>query len=144
MVEPDTIRLLRECNAGIKMGIQALDEVITNIQKEELTQLVKTSRAHHAKLEQETEKLLHAYGDDGKQPHPMAESMARLKTEFGMMLDPSDEKIADLLTAGCDMGVKSLSRYLNQYAAADEQSKNIARQLIQMESNFSHSMRDFL
>ena len=37
------------------------------------------------------------------------------------------QTVADLMTDGCNMGVKSLSRYLNQYKAADEQSKNIAK-----------------
>lgn len=144
MIEPDTVRLLRECNAGIKMGIRAIDGVTGNIKKDELKQLVQESRAHHAKLEQQTEQLLHAYGDEGKQPHPMAESMAQLKTELGMMMDHSDQKIADLLTTGCDMGVKSLSRYLNEYAAADEQSKDIAKQLIRIESGLTKDLRDYL
>ena len=129
MIEPDTVRLLRECNAGIKMGIRAIDGVTGNIKKDEL---------------QQTEQLLHAYGDEGKQPHPMAESMAQLKTELGMMMDHSDQKIADLLTTGCDMGVKSLSRYLNEYAAADEQSKDIAKQLIRIESGLTKDLRDYL
>lgn len=28
MVEPDTIKLLRECDAGIKMGISSIEEVL--------------------------------------------------------------------------------------------------------------------
>lgn len=28
MIEQDTIRLLRECDAGIKMGVSSIDEVL--------------------------------------------------------------------------------------------------------------------
>ena len=35
------------------------------------------------------------------------------------------------------MGVKSLSKYLNQYAAADEASKGMARRLIVLESDLA-------
>ena len=47
-----------------------------------------------------------------------------------LALHDSDAEIADLMTEGCNMGVKSLSKYLNQYAAADEASKGMARRLI--------------
>ena len=30
MVEQDTIKLLRECDAGVKMGISSIDEVLDN------------------------------------------------------------------------------------------------------------------
>ena len=28
MISPDTIKLLRECDAGIKMGVSSIDEVL--------------------------------------------------------------------------------------------------------------------
>jgi hypothetical protein len=42
------------------------------------------------------------------------------------------------------MGVKSLSKYLNQYAAADEASKDICKRLIAMEKQLADDLRDFL
>ena len=34
MIEQDTIRLLRECDAGVKMGIAAIDEVLSDVENE--------------------------------------------------------------------------------------------------------------
>ena len=34
MVEKDTIRLLRECDAGVKMGVASIDDVIDRVQNE--------------------------------------------------------------------------------------------------------------
>ena len=31
MIQEDTVKLLRECNAGIKMGVSSLDEVLPKI-----------------------------------------------------------------------------------------------------------------
>ena len=59
-------------------------------------------------------------------------------------MDESDATIADLITDGCNMGVKSLSRYLNQYQAADEETKDIAKKLIKQEEELSIHMRSFL
>ena len=48
------------------------------------------------------------------------------------------------MTDGCNMGVKSLSRYLNQYAAADEVSKDITKRRIKLEEQLAVDMRQFL
>ncbi len=36
MIENDTIRLLRECDAGIKMGISSIDDSLKYVQNSEL------------------------------------------------------------------------------------------------------------
>ena len=67
-----------------------------------------------------------------------------MKTNAKMAVDGSDEAIADLMTSGCNMGVKSLSKYLNQYKAADETSKDIAKRLIHLEEQLTADIRPFL
>ena len=59
-------------------------------------------------------------------------------------MNDSDATIADLMTDGCNMGVKSLNQYLNQYEAADEQSKDIAKRLIALEERLAVDIRKFL
>ena len=48
------------------------------------------------------------------------------------------------MTDGCGMGVKSLSRYLNQYGAADEPSKDMAKRLIHLEETLGQDLREYL
>ena len=90
------------------------------------------------------QELLERYEDEGKEPNPVVKSMSWMKTNMKMMVDDSDATVADLMTDGCNMGVKSLSRYLNQYAAADETSKDICKRLIKLEEDLSVKMRDYL
>ena len=94
-----------------------------------------------------TEAMLYAAGHvdrQGKDPPAMASAMSWLKTQGALMMDPADHTIADLMTDGCDMGVKSLSKYLNKYGAADEKSKDCAKKLIAMEAHLAQSLRPFL
>ena len=49
----------------------------------------------------------------------MAKGMAWLKTNFKLAAESSDDAVADFITDGCNMGVKSLSGYLNNYKAAE-------------------------
>ena len=74
----------------------------------------------------------------------MASVMSKMKTGVMLSMHPDDKTIADLMTDGCNMGVKSLNRYLNQYEAADEYSKDIAKRLIHLEAQLSVDMRPYL
>lgn len=40
MKQEDTIRLLQECNAGIKMGVASIDEVINRVENENFRSLL--------------------------------------------------------------------------------------------------------
>lgn len=144
MVEQDTIRLLRECDAGVKMGIESIDEVIDYAKSENLKQYLNRCKDEHSEINAEIQRLLGEYHDDGKEPNPVAQSMSWIKTNAKLLVNESDHTIADLMTDGCNMGVKSLNKYLNQYEAADEQSKNIAKRLIRLEEHLALDIRKYL
>ena len=144
MVEQDTIRLLRECDAGIRMGMDSIANVVEHVESQELRRCLVQRRDAHQQLEAEIRTLLLRYQDKGKAPDPVVKSMAHLKTAAKLGINDSDETIASLMTDGCNMGVKSLSRYLNQYQAADERSKDIAKRLIALEGQLVVDIRSFL
>ena len=144
MIEQDTIKLLRECDAGIKMGVSSIDEVLEYVKSETLKKYLIDCKSEHNKLGAEIQEHLDRFSDDGKDPNPIAKGMSWMKTNIKLIMQESDHTIADLITDGCDMGVKSLSRYLNQYKAADEFSKDIAKRLIHLEEKLGQDVRDFL
>ena len=144
MIEQDTIRLLRKCDSGIKMGISSVDEVIDKAQSQNLRRCLSQYKKDHEKLKEDMQGLLEDYHDEGKDPPQMAKGMAWIKTNDKIAMEEPDAAIADLMVDGCNMGVKSLSKYLNQYAAADEKSKDIAKKLIKLEERMSVDMRSFL
>lgn len=144
MIESDTIKLLRECDAGIKMGVASIEDVLDFVYNEELRKYLTDCKNEHNKLKEEIQTLLDKYHDDGKQPNAMAKSMSWMKTNVKLVMDESDETIADLMTDGCNMGVKSLNKYLNQYKAADEKTKDITKRLINLEEKLAVDIRCFL
>lgn len=144
MIEPDTIKLLRECDAGIKMGTESIDDVLDNVQSEAFRKCLTDCKEEHEKLKSEIRGLLDQYQDEGKEPGVMAKSMSWMKTNMKLAMDRSDETIADLMTDGCNMGIKSLNKYLNQYKAASEQAKNITKRLIHQEEKLTADIRPFL
>ena len=144
VINSDTIKLLRECNAGTKMGVESIDEVIDYVQNEEFKNLLIGSKSRHEALGQETRDLLNSYSDDGKEPSAIAKGMSWLKTNFKLTVDSSDETIADLITDGCNMGTKSLRRYINEYPAAEDKAKDIAFRIIMVEEDTIDGVKKFL
>ena len=144
MIEQDTVKLLRECDAGVKMGVASIKEVLEYVRSERLKKLLSTCKEEHDGLNNEIQELLEQYKDDGKEPNPLAKGMSWMKTNVKLAMNESDHTIADLITDGCNMGVKSLNRYLNQYKAADEVSKDIAKRLINLEEKLAIDIRSFL
>jgi len=144
MVEQDTIKLLRECDAGVKMGVSSIDDVIGYVKDEKFKEMLSECKSDHEELRGELQGLLRDYNDEGKEPNPMAKGMSWIKTNAKLMMDESDETIADLMTDGCNMGVKSLNKYLNQYQAADEKSKDMTKSLIHLEERLAENMRPYL
>ena len=144
MIEQDTIKLLRECDAGVRMGISSIDDVVDHVSHTRMLLCLSKCREAHLHLAQEVEAALKRFGDEGKKPNPIAKTMSEMKTNMSLMMDDSPRKIAELMTDGCNMGVKSLSMYLNRYKAADESAKDICKRLISLEEQLTVDMRDYL
>ena len=144
MIEQDTIKLLRECDAGIKMGTDAIDDVLGHVKNEKMKSELNDCRRAHEELKLDCRQRLHRFEDEGKAPNALAEGMSKLKTNVKLLADPTDEAVAELMTDGCNMGVKSLSKYLNQYEAASEKTKDIAKKLVHLEADLVSDMRGYL
>lgn len=144
MVEQDTIRLLHECDSGIKMGVAAIDEVMDSVKSQELRQSLQKSMTENEQIKNDLQTMLIDYHDEGKDPNPVAKGMSWFKTNMKLKMNESDSVIADLITDGCNMGIKSLNRYMNQYKAADEKSKDLAKRLIGVEEKLAYEIRPFL
>lgn len=146
MIQGDTIKLLRECDAGIKMGVTSIDEVLLKVSDPIMQKDLKKAMDEHEKLGEKATTILHKYQDAGKDPSPIAKSMSWMKSNVKMAINQEEHEktVAELITDGCNRGIKSLSGYLNEYKEADEQSKDIAKKLITIEEHLVDNMRGYL
>ena len=144
MENQDTIKLLKECDAGTKMGVTSIDDVLDMVKDESLRKLLMESKDHHSKLGNDLHSLLNEYGSEEKDPNPIAKGMSWFKTNMKITMKNSDSTIADLITDGCDMGVKSLHKYMNQYRNADKKAVDICKRLISIEEDLRDKLRVYL
>lgn len=140
----DTIKLLKECDAGIKMGIEAIDEVLDHVSDAEFKDKLINYKKDYNFLENQILALLNEYNKNGKDPSPIAKGMSKITTGIKMAIGKNDATIADLMTDGCNMGVKSLNKYLNEYTNASDDSKELAKKLIRLMDNQEFDIRKYL
>lgn len=140
----DTVHLLRECDAGLKMGITSIEEVYDSVHATELGNVLVKAKKEHEALEQEVERMLSECDAEEKEPNVMAKTMSWMKTNVKLVADGSDKTVADLITDGCNMGIKSLYRYLNQYKAAEDKVKDLVRKTIKVEEHMREEMCAYL
>ena len=126
------------------MGVSSISEILPDVQNAVLRQKLTVCKNEHEKLGNETQELLNKYQDSGKEPNMFAKGMSWIKTNTKMMMSPTDKTISDLIIDGCNMGVKSLNRYLNEYGAAEEKAKDITKKLINLEESLAVDIREYL
>ena len=144
MRQQDTNQLLRERNAGIKMAIDTIKEVLPNVKSQTLKEKLEKCEKEHERLGDETHSLLCQNRQSDEEPGMMAKGMSWMKTNMKMSLNPGDDTIADLISTGCDMGVRTLCRYLNRCKDASEQARSLVKRVIKVEEELSVELRTFL
>lgn len=144
MEHQDTIHLLKECDAGSKMAVTSIQDMMGNVKNQSLHSLLKETKAHHEQLGNELHALLIKFGCEEKDPNPIAKGMSWVKTNLKLTMDDCDATIADLMTDGCNMGVKSLKKYMNQYPKADTEVKKLCNRLIGIEEQLAKELAQYL
>lgn len=144
MPNDDTIKLLKECDAGTKTAISSIKEVLDNVQSKDLLSLLTESTEKHQLIIKDIKEYLEEIEGDGKDPSPMAKMMSWMKINVEMMMHENDKTIASLIIDGCNMGIKQLTGYLNEYTNAEDKAKRLAKRLINEEENLSDSLKKYL
>ena len=144
MLNQDSIHLLKECDAGSKMAVTSLKDMLEHIKSESFYKLIKETLVHHENLGNEIHEYLNKCACSEKETNPIAKGMSWLKTNMKLTMEDNDKTIADLITDGCNMGVKSLKKYMPQYPEANEQVQNLCTKLINIEEQLTKEVAQYL
>lgn len=143
-MQTDTIKLLRECDVGVKMGIDAIEQMLPCVKDNELRHILEVGKTTHRVIGEDIRERLRICDDLGKDPPRIAIAMSRAKICASMMLCGTERRIACLMTDGCHMGIKILSKHINRCDSADEHAVLLARRLIAAEEYLAGRLRPHL
>ncbi len=140
----DTISLLKACNEGCKYATNSMEQLYPHIKDDNLKQVIDDYNGKHIKIGDQCHVLLNKYDADEEDPKPMAEMFAKMSIGTKMLVDESSQKIAEIMLDGCHMGIKSVGKYMNKYTDASKESRNLARELIQVEQNYMNDLIGYI
>ena len=140
----ESIGLLQACDSGTKTGMNSIRAVLDKVHDVELLRLLTHSMETHEKLGKEIMALLETARQEGRDPSAMARIGAWFKISMELLMEPSDSTVADLITDGCNMGVKQISVYFNHYPNADGKVKALADRLRIEEEQLAKQLRLYL
>lgn len=140
----DTIKLLKECNSGCKSATNSMEQVQSFIGDEKLKSIIDRYNKMHIKIGDECHQLLNDCNEDEKDPNVLAKAFSWISTEMKLMVNDDSHKIADIMIDGCNMGIKSVSEYINKYKAASKESSDLAKNLVKIEQDFMNELLAFL
>lgn len=140
----DTINLLKECNSGCKMATNSIEQLLPNITDQKLKSIIKEYNDKHIKIGDECHEMLNKLSAEEKDPPVIAKAFSWISTEMKLMMNDDTHKIADLMIDGCNMGIKSVSEYINKYGSASSESMDLAKRLVRMEQEFINELLGYL
>ena len=79
MVNEDTIGLLKECDAGVKIGIESVEMVLDKVNDNQLFSILEKYLDDNKKLENKINFELNKFKDNEKDPNPIAKAMSWIK-----------------------------------------------------------------
>ncbi|MBP3206506.1 MAG: hypothetical protein IJ147_07965 [Lachnospiraceae bacterium] len=143
-MDANTIELLKECSSGCQMAMDSVKKMREYTKDEKLNELLEAYGEKHRQLEGEINEQLRNCGEEEKAPAKMAEIMANMEMSLKMMVHPDDHEVAKIMMDGCNMGIQSVSEYVNKYPDASGESQNVAKKLIGIEEDFMQEMKGYV
>lgn len=140
----DTIVLLKECNSGCKNATNSMEQVFSYIHDINFQDLISKYNRKHIDIGNKCHELLNNIGKSEEDPAIMAKVFTKLSTDAKLMLNDDTAKIAELMVDGCSMGIKSISKVLNQCRNASAESIRLAKSLISTEQDFMDNLLAYL
>ena len=140
----DTTELLKEFNAGSKMAVDAIDQILPMTESDSLRRLLNDNKEKHTVLGEKIHQELTKNGQRAEDPPVMAKAMAHVTTSVKMMMKGDDHEVASIITDGCNMGIKSLHEYLNQYQGAAPEARRLTGELADLEASLMEDLQQYL
>jgi len=144
MTEMESCSLLKQCDTGVRMGLEALDQATTKIKDPAFLDIVKNAYDEHKRMQEEIEKLECKMQMEKPQKNQIVSALSRIKSDFLFAINNRDSTVAKLMTDGAFMGINALEKHLNRTPFASVSVRDIAEEIVDIEDDFLVKIRPYL
>ena len=144
MKEKESINVLDELNKGACMGIDSINFIFDKIEDKKLKEVLSDQVDYYKSITDKIGELYPEYSE--KEPHEtsaMNKAMTWWGIEMQTMMDSSDEKIAELLLKGTNMGIIE-GRTLLKHKDTDPEVEELIEEYIGVQEEIVEKLKKFL
>ena len=139
-----TEMLLQECYSGLCMAVDSMEQVLPYAKNDELQNVINKYKEKHERLKQQTSDIMCRHDVELKKPGMLASAFSWITAEAKLMIENDSNQIAKLMMDGSNMGIQSITEYMNKNEAAEDDVIAIAKKIIRVEEEFLQEMKRFL
>lgn len=143
-IDGPTRDVLGEISVGCQMAMDSMDQIAGHVDDASLLKLIQRYRRRHEELEADAADLLRKAGERPPEPGMSKSAFAKVMAGVKLNWDESRHEAAKLLMDGCNMGIQSISEYMNRNPEASQTSKELAHQLVVLEEEMVQDLKEFL
>ena len=136
--------LLDYIHKAAEMGRYGILSVLDGAREPKLRDALKQQMTEYDKMMEASAELLESHGKRPKELGTMAKLGSRVSAKMQTAMDPSGEKIAEMMIQGNTMGMTKSLRHLHDYAQGDGKVKALAEKLLKTEEANIEQMKKFL
>lgn len=143
-IDVSTKDVLGQISVGCQMAVKSMNQIMEHVEDAQLLKLMNKFRMRHEELESDANDLLRKAGETPPNPPAAGSAFSWISAEMKLTLNDDVHEAAKLLMDGCNMGIQSLSEYVNDNPGASSTSKELASQLISAEEEFLQELKAYL
>ncbi len=136
-------QLLKYIGKNAKMGGDNLETVLPDIKDERLKETLRSQVAEYRLVERQAKDKLSALGEQPSEDK-LTGICARAMINVKMLMDKSNEHIAEMVAQGSTMGIIDVTKQLKNCDGCDEDAVNLAYRLKCIEQKNLDEMKHFL
>lgn len=126
------------------MATNSISQVMPYVHNEDMKKMLNKYNDKHVSLGDKSHEELTKNNSREEDPLPVADFFAKISTDIKLLVNDDDGQIAKIMMKGCNMGIETISRHINEYSDADKISLSIAHDLVAVEEDFLHELELYL
>lgn len=140
----ETIQLLQDVVRNARTGESSIDHLLTISDHPEMRKELMTEKALYHSTVRSGEQALIRAGGKAEPLGPMSKAGMHMGIILNTITDKTDSHIAELVIQGANMGIIEMTKAVNTYPKASDESVSIARNFIGQQQDIINRQKHFL
>ena len=141
-----TQELLCELYKNVKMGSDAIVNILPKVEGKELRQELTAELNRYEEFAKEIANEITSSGDDPKEEGILSKLGAKVGMAMNTMMDSTDSHIAQMMIEGATMGITENTKLIHEYENKNcsERSLKLARETVAFMEDSVERMKNYL